>query len=197
MVGVKPGFMYIETCIDKGIAMLTRIHREHPFLTIGDFAQGPAVLARDACRMLTLFWKTAPIYNQYRLRVAQRLGNLRLQTLHESLCRPASLSNKLLHCADEVTLWAEEFQDHRFNCLAFQVRQLTAEIEGRPFALLTALKARMKRTMIIDECLTQEFHVLRCQFDFRRLTTRGRLFAMLVFAISFFTHGEPLQVGLP
>ena len=53
---------------------------------------------------------------------------------------PFSLSNELLHSPNGVQAWANQFQYHRFNGPALQIRQLAAKIKPRLLPLLAALK---------------------------------------------------------
>jgi hypothetical protein len=74
---------------------------------------------------------------------------------------PGALAQKWLSSAYGGRIGTVRGQDHRFHRFALEIRELAAQIEGRPLPLFTALKQIMKLLVIGDEFLRHRFDIAR------------------------------------
>ena len=89
-----PGFRQVESAVDKGVALVGHIGREHPDLAVGDLASRPRVLPSHTARGATLLQKACFINHQDRVVIAQMLDDVVADDVAQSVGIPSSATQQ-------------------------------------------------------------------------------------------------------
>ncbi|MDQ3951366.1 MAG: hypothetical protein M3279_00160, partial [Actinomycetota bacterium] len=94
---LKPSLGHEEDAIDSGMTLGTGIAQEYSYLTVGNLAQGAAVLAGHPSRMFPLFDEPSLIHHQDSIRIPQLRHHVPAQVLSHRLMVPGVSLQDSLH----------------------------------------------------------------------------------------------------
>jgi hypothetical protein len=150
------------------------------------------VLAGHSDRVRALFGEAAAIENDHRVGLPQVLSHQPLQPPQNRVVLPGTFAQKLLDRAHRGSIGAVQRQHHRLNGLTLKVRELAAQVELAPFALLTAAKQVVKLGMVSDQLFGHDFNVVGREGRLWLPTTRRWLVARdMRPRLNFTTHWSP------
>ena len=154
---VGPRLRQIKIRIDAEHAPIDLILERDGDLAVADLAEGPAVLAGHAHRVLALLDETGVVDDQS-ASLAKRAANSLTHRFPDDPVFPVALVDELLECLDIILLRSVDGTQslgHRLNALPLTVEQKPAQIRHAPELPLAATEARRDVGHVRFEVLLQ------------------------------------------
>lgn len=144
-------------------------------LRVGDLAYCATVLWRDADRMLAFFREATAVADQHAVTFANVLRDQLFAARKHGLVIPSSFAEELLHGTNGIGVATSPCQDHWLDSLAFEVRELSLQVERGPLTLFSALLQISKVPVIGHQLFGQFLDMARREIA-RRFLPAGRHF---------------------